>query len=47
MNTKTRKGMKGKHSEHKNNYMDNLSGKQHEASGDWWGWLKRVVKKNN
>ena len=28
MRTKRGKGMKGKHSGHKNNYMDNLSGKQ-------------------
>ena len=28
MSTKKEKGMKGKHSEHKNNYMGNLSGKQ-------------------
>ena len=28
MSTKWRKRMKGKHSGHKNNYLDNLSGKQ-------------------
>ena len=38
MSTKRGKRMKGKHSAHKNNYMDNLSGKQQvkqvKISGD-------------
>ena len=38
MSTKRGKIMKGKHSAHKNNYMDNLSGKQQvkqvKISGD-------------
>ena len=40
--------MKGKHCGHKNNYMDNLSGKQCEVSEDRWRWLrKRFLKRTN
>ena len=48
MSTKRGKRMKGKYSGHKNNYMDNLSGKkwvkQAKIGGDD---QKRMLKKNN
>ena len=40
--------MKGKQDGHKNNYMDNLSDKQCEASEDRWRWLiKKCLKRTN
>ena len=36
ISTNRGKRMKGKHDGHKNNYMDNLSDKQCEASEDRW-----------
>ena len=48
MSTNRGKRMKETHDGHKNNYMDNLSGKQCEASEDWWEWLgKRCLKITN
>ena len=46
MSTKRGKRMKLKQSGHKNNYMDNLSGK---LTGKWsegrWGWLRKECLK--
>ena len=48
MSTNREKRMKGTHDGPKNNYMDNLSGKQCEASEDWQEWLgKRCLKITN
>ena len=48
MSTKRGKKMKGKHSGHKNNYMDNLSGKQWVKHAKIGGDdMKKVLRKNN
>ena len=48
MSTKRGQRMKGKHSRQKNNYMDNLSGKQWVKQVKISGMAKkRVLKKNN
>ena len=48
MSTKRGKRMKGKYSGHKNNYMDNLSGKKWVKHAKIGGDdQKRMLKKNN